>query len=207
VSIPDILRFYCDDISFLGEVSLKEDFLNSFKERFRLDKTKKINVINRQLYNIGKNEYYLRLGFNEKQTKKDTFNCNINFRISTEKPRGLSMEGDVIKLLEFLTKEKPKAIFAVNTSFYYSTEKFNSLIALPFKLPSSNLRDVEVQGLRLGLNDKKIGNYSHVIDLWERIFLHKITIDHEEIILSSSIINDLLQQSFDLSTKLIEEKK
>jgi hypothetical protein len=194
-------------MEFSGIVYLPESSVNYIKERFKLQK---INIVNREIYKIDANEYYLRVIFEEKETSEKLLQCHIDFKMSTIIPRpgSLEMKGSVINFLSELLKEKPEGNISINSSFYYSLEKFNSVIPLPFPLPNVNkLNNAEVRGLRMFMKDKNIGEYSQIIDIGSKSWYHNIVIHDKKIELSHLIIENFLKDTFNLSSNLIEEKK
>ena len=205
---PDILKSYCIDLHFSGVVNLSTPVIDTLKKECK-EFEKGVFCIKR--VKPSENEYTITLMLTEsKKTEGEIGKYDLMIDVSTKNffdVIDLKEEGDIEKVMDVITTNKPDIVLSIKAEFSYPLEKFSSVIPLPFNPPAPNLKNVEVRGLRISFKDEAVGEYSHIVDLGNKNLYHSLSLRKHPAKLSTNLLEDLLKLTSDLSTKILEQKK
>ncbi len=209
---PDLSPEFCSQIIIHGLTSLGEDYLHKLPDlvlEWKKRKGKSIQAFSE--YIIKRRKYFSVIAFPPIK-KIGGGKVSLDFFISIEPktfkiPPAVIKEPDGFRVIEHFVKTGIKVELHFGANFAYPTERFESVISLPYDTEIPPFEKVEVAGLRINVKRPPDEDYSHIVDLVrEKEISHGISFGKSPSTLNASFITDLLAEASKYSKRLIKER-
>jgi hypothetical protein len=210
---PDLSSVFCSELRIHGHTTLDEDHIDKIRQLGAKKKNQKVEtIIASTQYTIKKRHYTCVVVF-PGLTKRKNGKVSLNFTISLQpgtftivpRPR---QQLDSLKVLEELPKIGMKVELHLVAYFAYPTERFESVISLPYDTPVPPFEKVEVAGLRMNVKRPPHEDYSQIVDVVRGGKIsHSISFKKLAHALNESFLMDLLVEASKYSKRLIKERR
>jgi hypothetical protein len=210
---PDLSPEFCSQIMIHGLTTLGKDDLDKLSDlALKGKKGKGESTVAFTDYTIKRQKYFSVIGFSPAK-KTSSGKISVDFFISIEPrrfkiPPGVRKELDGFKVMDNLVKMGTKVELHIGANFAYPTERFESVISLPYDMEIPPFEKVEVAGLRINVKRPPDEDYSHIVDLVrKKTISHGISFGKNPSALNASFITDLLAEASKYSRRLIKERE
>lgn len=208
----DLSSVFCSRILIHGLSTLSEEYFNKVPDLVSKGKKRKGESITAFTeYTTKKREYFSVIGFSPIK-KTGGGKVSLDFFIVIEPrrfkiPPRVKKELEGFKVIDHLVKTGIKVELHIGADFAYPTERFESVISLPYDTEIPPFEKVEVAGLRINVKRPPHEDYSQIIDvIREGKISHGISFKKTELALNESFMKDLLVEASNYSKRLIKER-
>ena len=209
---PDLASVFCSELRIYGHTTLGEDYLDKIPELgAKGKKGKGETIIASSAYTVKKRKHtcVIVFGFSKKRSKR---RVSLNFRMIIETRKfTIRLKGrkqlDAFEVIEHVVKMGVEVRLYFMAYFEYPTQRFESVISLPYDTPVPPLERVEVAGLRINVKKSPDEEYSQIVDIEKKDnTVHMISFEKRAHALNESFMADLLAEASRYSKRLIKKR-
>ena len=209
---PDLSSVLCSEIRIYGHMTLDEDYLDKIPQLGAKGKRGKGEpIIASTVYMPKKRKHTCVIVFPPSK-KLSKGRVSLGFRMTIEPAKfTMRLKGkkqlDAFEVMEHVVKMGVEAKLNLMVFFEYPTQRFESVISLPYDTPVPPLERVEVAGLRIKVKRSPDEAYSQIVDIAKKgdIF-HLISFEKRAHALNETFMADLLAEASMYSKRLIKKR-
>jgi len=209
---PDLSSVFCSEMRIYGHTTLGEDYLDKIPELgAKGKKAKGEAIIAFSAYTVKKRKHTCVIVFRLPK-KPSKGRVSLNFRMTMEPGKfTIRLEGrkqlDAFEVIEHVVKTGIEVRLYFMAYFEYPTQRFESVISLPYETPVPPLERVEVAGLRINVKKSPDEEYSQIVDIEKKDnIVHMISFEKRTRALNESFMTDLLAEASKYSKRLIKKR-
>lgn len=209
---PDLSSVFCSEIRIYGHITLGEDYLDKIPELGAKGKKGKGEaIIASSAYTVKKRKHTCMIVFPPSK-KLSNGEVSLNFHMTIEPGKfTIRLRGrkqlDTFKVIEQIVKMGLKVELYLDIYFAYPTQRFESVVSLPYDTAVPPFEKVEVGGLRINVKRPPNEDYSQIVDVVrEGKISHSISFKKRAHALNESFMTDLLAEASTYSKRLIKKR-